>query len=198
MTFKVKTLLPLLIAVMALCSVRVLAQSHQPALAAVPNPFAITTEIIIYDLTNDTITHKIYTQTGALVADFFEDLVLSGTFSVIFNADTLPVGVYFAILEKNGENHPLRVIKTEEPTSVRETNGRTKIIVYPNPTTDRLTISTDLHISEAKLFDMQGKMVLQARVTNPGFIDMRSLDAGMYLLHLKTDDRTQIRRILKN
>ena len=67
------------------------------------------------------------------------------------------------------------------------------ILVYPNPTADRIYIQTDTD-SKAELFDLMGRRV---RSTNQSQIDMSSLSRGNYILQVKTQNKTQSFKIIK-
>ena len=169
----------------------------QSILAAVPNPFDISTELRIYDLSEDTVSLKVYDLTGAVVADFFSDLVLSGTLNVTFNADTLPNGVYLVRLNKNGESHGISIFKNQTATSIQDVKGhQSEISIFPNPTVDVLTISTDINFSEVLLFSNAGKLVLKSD-RGSRQLNLENLERGNYLLHLLTDDRTYIKKVIK-
>jgi hypothetical protein len=67
------------------------------------------------------------------------------------------------------------------------------ILVYPNPTPDRIYIQTDTD-SKAELFDLIGRKV---RSTNQSQIDMSNLSRGNYILQVKTENKTQSFKIIK-
>ena len=67
------------------------------------------------------------------------------------------------------------------------------ILVYPNPTADRIYIQTDTNL-KAELFDLMGRKV---RSTNQSQIDMSSLSRGNYILQVKTQNKTQSFKIIK-
>ena len=67
------------------------------------------------------------------------------------------------------------------------------IIVYPNPTADRIYIQTDTN-AKAELFDLMGRKV---RSTSQSQIDMSTLSRGNYILQVKTQNKTQSFKIIK-
>ena len=67
------------------------------------------------------------------------------------------------------------------------------ILVYPNPTADRIYIQADTN-SKAELFDLMGRKV---RSTNQSQIDMSNLSRGNYILQVKTQNKTQSFKIIK-
>lgn len=67
------------------------------------------------------------------------------------------------------------------------------ILVYPNPTADRIYIQTDTD-TKAELFDLMGRKV---RSTNQSQIDMSTLSRGNYILQVTTQNKTQSFKIIK-
>jgi hypothetical protein len=67
------------------------------------------------------------------------------------------------------------------------------ILVYPNPTADCIYIQADTN-SKAELFDLMGRKV---RSTNESQIDMSNLSRGNYILQVKTQNKTQSFKIIK-
>ncbi|MBI1266847.1 MAG: T9SS type A sorting domain-containing protein [Cryomorphaceae bacterium] len=68
--------------------------------------------------------------------------------------------------------------------------------VYPNPTTEFLTVS----ISEPgtlRVMNISGQLVMTAAVTGPGTIDVRHLPQGVYMVILEQQDRTTTARFVK-
>ena len=61
--------------------------------------------------------------------------------------------------------------------------------VYPNPSLNGLFTLLDAsptHISEGKVFDLQGRFVVDMNIST-GQIDLSTCQAGIYLLALKRD-----------
>lgn len=67
------------------------------------------------------------------------------------------------------------------------------IYVYPNPTANKIYIQAD-NIKKAELFDLVGRKV---RSTNHSQIDMSTLSRGNYILQVKTRNKTQSFKIIK-
>ena len=73
------------------------------------------------------------------------------------------------------------------------TPAGSSILVYPNPTADRIYIQADTN-SKAELFDLMGRRV---RSTNQDQMDMSNLSRGNYILQVKTQNTTQSFKIIK-
>lgn len=81
---------------------------------------------------------------------------------------------------------PLGISSVEAPT----------LRVFPNPTTDRINIMSNARISSVSILDMQGRIVLEAGMTE-GFLDLQSIPSGMYVLQARTSLGTVVERFVK-
>ena len=70
-----------------------------------------------------------------------------------------------------------------------ETFNQPQIKIYPNPATNKLTISTDNEtpIKEAVIYNQLGQKVLQVKPPNSS-IDISMLESGVYIIELITDE----------
>ena len=68
-----------------------------------------------------------------------------------------------------------------------------RIVVYPNPTADRIYIQAE-NITKAVLFDLMGRRV---RATNQDQIDLSGITSGSYILQVTTDNNTKSFKIIK-
>ena len=68
-----------------------------------------------------------------------------------------------------------------------------RISVYPNPTANRIYIQGE-NVLQAELFDLRGRKV---RSSNQSQIDMSNLSSGNYILQVKTRNKTQSFKIIK-
>ena len=86
------------------------------------------------------------------------------------------------------------------PNSNKQPDVSDQINVYPNPATDLLQINTnDLKVQEMSLFNALGQQVihrpLNGRVHD---INVSALQAGVYLLHVQSEEGLAIKRIVIN
>ena len=72
--------------------------------------------------------------------------------------------------------------------------GETQIIVFPNPTRDRINIACNLRIN-AVLYNSIGQLVLQE--TNVKQLDLSNFEAGIYNLVLIHNDLKFTKKIVK-
>lgn len=73
------------------------------------------------------------------------------------------------------------------------------IKVYPNPTSDFLTIETpfDGTIINAAIYSIQGQMLLKKEFNHQTEMDIRKLNVGLYFLHIKAGNKKIITRFIK-
>ncbi len=85
-------------------------------------------------------------------------------------------------------------------TSVRETLSLAELSVYPNPTTDRLTISTAMENALWQLHTLDGKIVSSGRLNlGSTTVDVTALAQATYMLTVMAPDRSvNAYRIVKN
>jgi hypothetical protein len=67
--------------------------------------------------------------------------------------------------------------------------------IYPNPTSDIITIKTDHKIDSYMIYDITGKKIMQ---TAENTIDLRSFTNGIYLLTFEYEGKTQTKKIILN
>ncbi|UOK43160.1 MULTISPECIES: CotH kinase family protein [Flavobacterium] len=81
-------------------------------------------------------------------------------------------------------------------TLSNEENTVSNFIVYPNPVTDIVHISHRLSNLSYKLFGIDGKMIQEGQLEN-NEINLSHLTAGLYLLQLEGDGKSETKKILK-
>jgi hypothetical protein len=71
----------------------------------------------------------------------------------------------------------------------------TQILIYPNPTSEYITISAmNYEIQNMELYDITGKLVLQFKTNR---LSLNDLNSGVYLLKIYSENKTIVRRIIK-
>lgn len=70
-----------------------------------------------------------------------------------------------------------------------------KIKVYPNPTTDVVSIYGVENVDRIRVFDLHGKMVKEV---NAAEVNLEQLQEGMYLVNFYTDTHVYSRKVQKN
>lgn len=175
-----------------------LCQSSDTVFTVSQNPFQSSTDLTIHDLNADTVTLNIYKRSGQSAANYFDSVILSGTITVTFFADSLPDDMYLAILTKNGNKHVLKIVKSQTSSNHDIIqNERESILVYPNPTDGRLTLSSENKIEGVEIYDISGKQLHQSNKEELNQINIANFKSGLYLMFVKTNAGTFIEKIIK-
>ena len=79
--------------------------------------------------------------------------------------------------------------------------NNTSISVYPNPTRDYVIVETPVNNTNIsyEVYDITGKVAISNKtLNNSKQIELKSLQSGIYFLHLDLDGTTQIQKIIKD
>lgn len=68
-------------------------------------------------------------------------------------------------------------------------------LVYPNPTLNTLSISTDINVETYNVLTIEGNQILEGNYTNK--IDVTSLESGIYIIQLNSTENTINKRFVK-
>lgn len=90
------------------------------------------------------------------------------------------------------------VIINESNLDVSEFELSNQIVLYPNPTSDYITIESHFEITELVLLDLKGKVLFQS--TNPNSeISLSTFDSGIYMLKLIDENGNMtVNKIIKS
>ncbi|WP_054851246.1 T9SS type A sorting domain-containing protein [Olleya sp. ITB9] len=110
----------------------------------------------------------------------FGDVDLSGN-DRIFNT-TIDLGAYEYISTLSVDDVSLST------NSVR---------LYPNPVNDKLFIKSDNAIDSITIYNVSGQIIKQTEIFSNG-IDVSGLNAGLYFINIKSDNRENIKKFIKN
>lgn len=95
---------------------------------------------------------------------------------------------------------PNQTIKIQEGNGVLSTteNELSKLNLYPNPSTSGIyKLRTSLHSDiQVEVFDLQGKLLQNVAVVN-NQLDLSNLSNGIYLVRLKTDTYSIVKKLIK-
>jgi hypothetical protein len=74
------------------------------------------------------------------------------------------------------------------------------VTLYPNPTTGNLNVQLNaIETINAVVYDAQGKLILTVNnLKNGSTIDLSSVETGVYMVHLNTENTSMIQRVVKN
>lgn len=99
-----------------------------------------------------------------------------------------------------GCDSTVTLLLTITPTQAITQSSIQAIKIYPNPTSDLLTIDAD-DILSVELFDLNGRLVFSSEVDNLPFtfrLSPFTLNAGSYLLRIHTRQGTAVQHVILN
>lgn len=80
------------------------------------------------------------------------------------------------------------------PSLSTENSLKSKVEIYPNPTSDFIKIKNAGKIDFVRIFDLSGKMVKETKASD---IDVRSLSAGQYILNIHSGNEINSQKFIK-
>lgn len=124
-------------------------------------------------------------------------------FPVVVHSDASDSNIQICDLNKvtnNGNN--ITITESECSLSIEENELKSKVKVYPNPTDNGLFISIDssLHIESliVTLIGSNGREIIDERFhENEIYLDLSSLNTGVYFLRLKDQNGSVAKKIVK-
>ncbi|MDH4295723.1 MAG: CotH kinase family protein, partial [Cyclobacteriaceae bacterium] len=85
----------------------------------------------------------------------------------------------------------------EIPTGIEDSPDES-FVVYPNPTTGDVYLASDVPIDNVKIFDSHGKLINEfTAVASGNLIPFASTNAGLYILVIRTGNKTTLKRVVK-
>lgn len=155
------------------------------------NSAHIFSNAIISDTLNWTIVQ------GSFIADSNYTYIMIGNFFTSANTNTLPstgLASYFFVDEVCVST---RSITCNKLNNLREDYLSENFNYYPNPTSDRLTISLKSEFNslpiQLEIHDFSGRKIKQIPIETPNTtIDTSELNSGFYFLKLKQQNYSQI------
>lgn len=125
------------------------------------------------------------------------------SFSLSIDTDTFySIGAYPVVLtitdsSGNSNTVSLTVTITNDVLGVEEFDWHLKDIkIHPNPVENILYISTELKIDHVEIYDLLGKRI-QLIQGHPNGINTFKMSKGLYFLKIYVDDRSIIKRFIK-
>jgi hypothetical protein len=184
-----KTFRQLLLLIVLTCVTKNTFATNGDTLTVNPNPFDSVTVIQFNIANNDTIWLDVFNMWGLNVKKYFTATVLpSGSYSLIFNGDTLPNGKYFVRLKINSRQMNLMVIKNNNAVGVKENiNRKIYPLFYPNPTSSILEIPID-GLKTIIVTDLNGKILLSS-MTETKSISLADFAIGSYIVTVLSEKK---------
>ncbi len=82
-------------------------------------------------------------------------------------------------------------------STATELNGPDRINIYPNPATNNIYISNLIENATLKIYDINGKLVLENKVSNKEYVNISNLSKGMYQIKFEGKDWSETRKLIK-
>lgn len=89
------------------------------------------------------------------------------------------------------------IIINDSTLSTNETESRNEFTVYPNPTTDTITINSEMEIKTVQILDLNGRQINTLSYSD-GPIHLGNLESGLYFVKITdVDGNTSSKKIIK-
>jgi hypothetical protein len=189
----------LFVTLLTLC-VRTSFSQTVDSLNVFPNPFASSTTIHFDIVQSDTITLRVFNPLGQTIRTFFQSTILpSGSYNINFVGDSLADGIYFIRLDIGStKSITKKAVKSGSTSIVEDNRVVNKLIVFPNPTNDHITIPINGN-KTIIVTDLNGKIV-KSLTTDQQIISLLDIAAGQYFVTILTNqnDKSTTQKIQKS
>ena len=85
-------------------------------------------------------------------------------------------------------------LRVQDPLGLNET-AKTRVNIYPNPATDFISVTSDSPVSAVAIYDLSGKAVVGESAAQK--IDVSMLNAGIYIVRIKTNAGVISKKLVK-
>lgn len=112
---------------------------------------------------------------------YYSMMLFPGTYNLTCYADGyLPATVNgLSVVVGDNTGHTFYLAPTDQITGIEKNNAST-LVIYPNPATDKVTIS-GINLKEVQIFNATGSMVYHSPVLD-GMIEINNLRSGIYFV----------------
>jgi hypothetical protein len=87
-------------------------------------------------------------------------------------------------------------------TGLYDFTGISNLQIYPNPTTDFLNISGEFgKLTTIQLVDLQGKLLMESSIETPENqlnVDLNGVQKGIYFIHIQSNGKRDIKKVILN
>ncbi|MEI7594492.1 MAG: T9SS type A sorting domain-containing protein [Bacteroidota bacterium] len=162
------------------------------SLSVSPNPFANSTVIHFDIVKSDTITLRVFNAVEQIVSTFFQSTILpSGSYNINLLGDSLELGMYIIRLDIGTTKFiAKKAVKTSSASSIAQNRSFEKILIYPNPTNDQITIPLDGR-KTVIVTDLNGKTI-KSFTTDEQIISLLDISSGHYIITILTNENNII------
>lgn len=75
--------------------------------------------------------------------------------------------------------------------------GENKFLLHPNPVAEKLFIEGNLPTEQIRVYDINGRLMFES-TDNLQYLNMAELSTGIYFVQIKSDNKWEVERIVKN
>lgn len=117
------------------------------------------------------------------------NVVYTDTFRVAIHVKRGPAGNYWYDFDD------FLVVPT---VSVGELNNNSPMNIYPNPTNGSIYITGASTDSNSEVYNTMGQIIIESKkINSKGEIDLKHQPAGIYFIKINSDDKTIVRKVVK-
>jgi len=181
---KIKRLLLLLL--LTFCVGTTFSQTAD-SLSVYPNPFSSSATIYFNISQSDSITLRVYNLLGQVVKTYFQSTILpNGSYNINLLGDSLVDGAYLVRLDIGSTKKLIKkAIKSGSASVPVDNNAVDKIIIFPNPTNDCITIPINGN-KTIIIADVNGK-IIKLFTTDQQVISLIDIATGQYFITILTN-----------
>ena len=153
-------------------------------------------------LFGDPQTPFIWTRTGGLheLNDYIHTVLGDSTdVHQVYTADCIsPDGHYIAGYGVNNNTSTYFVYRVSlmQPTAVHELNENNTVSIYPNPTSNLITIRSDENAA-LTINSIEGKLIYKADVNNTATFDLSNYASGIYIVSVQSVKGIETVKVVK-
>ena len=103
----------------------------------------------------------------------------------------------YAVIIELGDCSTISECVTINSLDIKEPEIRSDLVIYPNPTSSILNISTNEIIKSIRVFDISGKSIAIHTFAN-NQVNVDVLEAGTYFIEIETETKVYLKRFIKN
>lgn len=70
--------------------------------------------------------------------------------------------------------------------------------LFPNPTSDQVTITMTANSANLRIYDIQGKMLTEQQVVSGSEVSLKEFETGVYLFEVISEGNRTVKRVVKN
>jgi hypothetical protein len=143
---------------------------------------------------------------GATIGLYYKDkywgsaTVLGGIAHVTFDALTDLDSLFVTASKQNYVPYLGKSMVVNYPASIQSIGNSLNILIYPNPFTDEIEISTKDHsiIQSIEIFDMSGKIISSKKINSASIkINTESFSKGFYIANITTQKGVVKQKMVK-